>query len=330
MMQDWLAAPAGAVAVLVTVVLAQGSVPRGAGTKMVVTADAQYDTIGGGHLELRAADIARTMLASHETRPHAERFALGPSLGQCCGGAVHLLFEPVGEHLSAVLACLRQRRRQDSWRLAPLDGQKAALLLDIEGRVLAGSPEQPPVLPALSTGKAAHEVTAADGHRWLVDPCLAPRAHLTLFGNGHVGAAIVRALDGLPCHISWVDEREELFPAVVPDNVTVEVSDAPEQLVDAAPAGGSFLVMTHSHALDQRLSEAIMRRADAGWFGLIGSATKRAQFENRLRARGVPEARIGAMVCPVGLPGISGKAPAVIAASVCAQLLMVWEAAGLA
>jgi xanthine dehydrogenase accessory factor len=329
MTQDWLAASPDAAAVLVTVVAAQGSVPRGAGTKMLVTQDAQYDTIGGGHLELRAADIARAMLAAHDSHAHAERFALGPSLGQCCGGAVQLLFEPVGEQLAAVLACLRQRRRQDSWRLAPFDGGQGAVLLDAEGQALAGA-TAPDLLSLPEAARAAQVVAAADGRRWLLDPCLAPRAHLTLFGNGHVGAAIVRALEGLPCHISWVDEREELFPASVAGNVTVEVSDAPEQLVDAAPAGGSFLVMTHSHALDQRLTEAILTRSDAGWFGLIGSDTKRAQFENRLRMRGVPQARIDAMVCPVGLPGISGKAPAVIAASVCAQLLMVWEAAGLA
>ena len=83
--------------------------------------------------------------------------------------------------------------------------------------------------------------------------------------------------------------------------------------------------MTHSHALDQRLTEAIMARDGVGWFGLIGSHTKRKQFEHRLRARGVEQARIDAMVCPVGMPGIGSKLPAAIAASVVAQLLAVWE-----
>ena len=110
----------------------------------------------------------------------------------------------------------------------------------------------------------------------------------------------------------------------------IEASDTPEALVGEAPAGGSFLVMTHSHALDQRLTEAIMARADAGWFGLIGSQTKRKQFEHRLRARGVAADRIDAMVCPIGMPGITNKAPAVIAVAVCAQLLTVWEAAAAA
>ena len=149
-----------------------------------------------------------------------------------------------------------------------------------------------------------------------------------LFGAGHVGAAIVRALAHLPCNVTWVDEREDMFPDHVPANVTVEATDMPEAAVADAPAGASYLVMTHSHALDQRLTEAIMARPDVGWFGLIGSKTKRRQFEHRLRARGVSEARIDSMVCPIGIPGIRNKAPAVIAASVSAQLLTVWEAAG--
>jgi xanthine dehydrogenase accessory factor len=86
--------------------------------------------------------------------------------------------------------------------------------------------------------------------------------------------------------------------------------------------------MTHSHALDQRLAEAILKRQHFGadWFGLIGSNTKRKQFEHRLRDRGIAQARLDAMVCPIGVPGIEGKAPAVIAVAVAAQLLMVWEA----
>ena len=153
-----------------------------------------------------------------------------------------------------------------------------------------------------------------------------------LFGAGHVGAAIVRALGELPCRVTWVDEREEVFqhafPAGVPANVTVEATDTPEALVEKAPQGTTFLVMTHSHALDLNLSHAILSRPGANdWFGLIGSDTKRRQFEHRLRERGILETRLEAMVCPIGLPGIAGKAPAVIAASVAAQLLSLWEAA---
>jgi len=342
-MKDWLTVP-DAPAVLVTVARVEGSAPREVGTKMLVTAHTQFDTIGGGHLEHRAIDIARTMLATRtsgsdpqgQTPASAsrmsgsdpegltpglgvryERFPLGPSLGQCCGGVVWLAFEHVADDVAAVLDALRTRRSEDCWRYTALDGAPTCGVLDAEGRHLAGAPA-PVELPRGQAGLAQD----ASGRRWLVDPCLAPRAHLVLFGAGHVGAAIVRALAELPCTVTWVDEREDMFPPEIPPNVRIEATDSPEACVDEAPPHASYLVMTHSHALDQRLSEAILARPDAGWFGLIGSKTKRAQFTARLAARGLDASR---MVCPIGLPGIINKAPAVIAASVAAQLLMVWE-----
>ena len=326
-MSDWLTTleDETQACVLVTVAVVEGSGPREAGAKMRVTTRGQLDTIGGGHLELRAVEIAKTMLVTGNTQARLERFALGPSLGQCCGGVVWLAFEPVDASLAAVLAALRERRQQDSWRLTAFDGAAAAALFDAAGKLIAGTGDQAP--DTFSRERGAHVAQGMDGRRWLVDPILAPRAHLTLFGAGHVGTAIVRALAHLPCNVTWVDEREDMFPAQMPDNVRIAATDTPEEFVSMAPPGGSFLVMTHSHALDQRLTQAIMARDDAGWFGLIGSQTKRKQFEHRLQARGVPDERIAAMVCPIGMPGIRNKAPAVIAASVACQLLMVWEEA---
>lgn len=302
--------------VLVTVAKIEGSCPREPGAHMLVSMSGAAGTIGGGHLELKAIDIARGMLVTSRQR-HVERFALGPSLGQCCGGVVHLAFELADP---AHMALLAERRQRDSWRVVSLDGTALAMC-DEQGRHLAGN-----AAPAFDRSLGTHLMQTRDGGRWLVDAVRAPRAHLQLFGAGHVGSAIVNALAQLPCTVTWIDEREDLFPQQVPAKVTVEASDTPESLVADAPAGASYLVMTHSHALDQRITEAIMARKGVGWFGLIGSHTKRMQFEHRLRARGVDEERIAAMVCPIGLPGIGGKAPAVIAASVCAQLLMVWEA----
>lgn len=214
-----------------------------------------------------------------------------------------LLFEVVSGELRDVLAQLRARRKEHSCRITAIDGEPECRLSE-----------------AMHAGTHIH--TDANGRRWLVDPVKAPRAHLVLFGAGHVGAAIVRALAELPCTVTWVDERDAMFPEQVPDNVTIEATDTPEACVAEAPDGASYLVMTHSHALDQRLCEAILQRENVGWFGLIGSKTKRAQFTSRMEAKGLSAA---SMVCPIGLPGIINKAPAVIAASVAAQLLLVWE-----
>lgn len=329
-MSDWLHAINNLLtsresAVLVTVASVEGSAPREPGAKMLITADVQHDTIGGGHMEMRACSIAREMLAGAD-QYRLERFALGPSLGQCCGGVVHLVFERIDPVLRAyysrLAACYADR--QDSWRVLALDASLPPALVDHAGQCLAG--DLPSWLSDFDCTLPCRVVMDNQGRRWLVDPFRARRPQLVLFGAGHVGAALVRTLAELPCDVIWVDEREDMFPDILPANVRIEATDIPESVVDEVPAGSSYLVLTHSHALDQRLAEAILRRPDAGWFGLIGSKTKRMQFEHRLRERGIAQARLARMVCPIGIAGITGKAPAVIAASVCAQLLQVWEA----
>jgi xanthine dehydrogenase accessory factor len=313
-MQAWLTALLAqqAPAILVTVARAEGSVPREAGAKMLVTSDGLFDTIGGGHLEFVATGLAREMLAqpAHElsAQRRMQRLPLGPTLGQCCGGVAHLTFERVDAASHAHFEAIRDSLANDQPCLRQLPLDSAA----------------PPLLA--SDAEDTHLWQDKHGARWLADACRPPAARLYLFGAGHVGAAIVQAMSALPCQIIWIDEREDMFPASLPSNVTVEVTDTPEALVAAAPDHASYLVMTHSHALDQTLAEAILRRDRVGWFGLIGSATKRVQFERRLQQRGIPAARLTDMVCPIGIQGIAGKEPAVIAIAVAAQLLQVWQA----
>ena len=316
-------------AILVTVAQVDGSAPRASGARMVITTTTQSDTLGGGHLELRAIETARQMLAAPSAMLTAHRqllrFPLGPTLGQCCGGVVHLAFERVDGDSRAIAGVLasRSQQRGDSWHVTALDSATPPSLLARDGRLLCGPPV--PASMQFEHDLPCHLQRDAAGRRWLVDPCRADRPQLMLFGAGHVGAALVRALAELPCHVTWVDARAELFPALLPDHITPMVTDTPEAVVDSAPPGASFLVMTHSHALDQRLADCILRRDDVGWFGLIGSKTKRMLFEHRLHTRGISAERLRQMTCPIGLPEIRGKEPAVIAASVAAQLLMVWE-----
>jgi len=144
---------------------------------------------------------------------------------------------------------------------------------------------------------------------------------LYLFGAGHVGRALVHVLTGLPYRIRWFDERTEMFPLALPDNIIIEASADARRDVASARPGTIFLVMTHSHALDEELSERILQRADFAYFGLIGSTSKRRQFERRLAARGVAADRLAAMICPIGDGTTTGKEPGVIAVAVAAQLL---------
>ncbi|MDQ2927686.1 MAG: xanthine dehydrogenase accessory protein XdhC, partial [Pseudomonadota bacterium] len=150
-----------------------------------------------------------------------------------------------------------------------------------------------------------------------------------LHGAGHVGRAIATLLATLDCRVDWFDERDEEFPAATnlgspwPAHIQRICGDIIEKEVQQAPPGALYLVLTHEHALDQRITEAILRRGDFAFLGLIGSQTKRAKFIHRFEARGIPGAAIERMTCPIGVPGIEDKAPEVIAAAVVAQLLQV-------
>lgn len=253
-MIDWITALAecrssGEAAVLVTVMVADGSTPREAGAKMVVGADESHGTIGGGHLELEAIATSREML-SHAAEgktvpPLVREIALGPSLGQCCGGKVTLFFEAV----------------------------------------------------------------------------LPPPWKVAIFGAGHVGRALVKLFADLPCQLEWIDSREAEFPCEIPANVHRVETDEPEAEVADLPSGCQVLVMTHSHALDQSIVEAALRRGDFPYVGVIGSRTKRARFEARLRERGFSAADLKRMTCPVGVPEVGGKLPTEIAIAVVAQLM---------
>jgi xanthine dehydrogenase accessory factor len=159
----------------------------------------------------------------------------------------------------------------------------------------------------------------------------APRFHVELHGAGHVGQAIVALLRDIDCTVRWIDMRnvEDNWPgrpdarmlANLPSHIEWLPSDEPEAEVQDAPAAACHLVLTHRHDLDLRIIEAVLRRGDAAFAGLIGSESKRARFLRRLHEKGLSQAQLAAMVCPIGLPGIAGKEPAVIAVSVVAQLL---------
>jgi xanthine dehydrogenase accessory factor len=150
---------------------------------------------------------------------------------------------------------------------------------------------------------------------------------LYLFGAGHVGTALVRSLCDLPIRINWVDTRDDILPQQPPVGVNAICTDTPEAEIDGAAAGSYFVVMTHDHSLDQRLCEQILKRDDFAYFGLIGSLSKRHNFETRMRRRGIDARNFERMTCPIGIGGISSKQPAQIAISVAAEILQVYDLA---
>ena len=171
---------------------------------------------------------------------------------------------------------------------------------------------------------AYHALTPQALARW-AEP--EPLFHLQLYGAGHVGRAIATLLTTLDVRVDWIDEREQEFPATTtlgtpwPAHIRRVCVDAVEGEVRLAPAGAFYLVLTHDHDLDLRISEAILRRGDFAYLGLIGSKTKRQRFTHRFEQRGIDQEVIARMTCPIGIQPIDGKEPEVIAIGVVAQLM---------
>jgi xanthine dehydrogenase accessory factor len=312
--------------VLVTVVEVLGSAPREVGARMLVAGGEIEGTIGGGNLEYRAIGQARGLLASDLDAPvFLQRHSLGPGLGQCCGGQVRLLFERLSFESQSTL--LR-------WREAAELGRPCAVVSVVSGNsitrtfVLAESSESTalplPVRQQVTGALGPRLIELPDG-RYFVEPISEAADSLFLFGAGHVGKAIVRALAPLPFTITWIDSRGDAFPPDLPPQVAMRVSASPPCEVAKAPPRALFLVMTQSHPLDFDICAEVLARDDFHFLGLIGSETKRARFSSRLRAIGIPPHALTRLTCPIGIPGIASKQPAAIATGVAAQLLIVAE-----
>jgi xanthine dehydrogenase accessory factor len=295
--------------VIVTVVECAGSVPRGTGTKMLVSDTALKGTIGGGNLEFKVIEQARKFLEDQGDEYRLQSYALGPLLAQCCGGNVTILLERVEPGAEFLLeprhGFLKTYFEDGSLRKEWVDyfSLDPFYFQDANGDRFDGGAKD---------AAAMVELVSRDPHT------------VYMFGAGHVGRAVSRALEPLPFDVVWVDAREDEFPQHIPVNHSKHVSDDYCGFVDEAKQGALYLIFSHNHQRDYELTARVMARGDAAYCGLIGSATKRARFENRLlKDRVVTEEDLPKLICPIGVPSIKGKEPEVIAASVAAQLLSV-------
>ncbi|MEJ7688777.1 MAG: xanthine dehydrogenase accessory protein XdhC [Variovorax sp.] len=160
---------------------------------------------------------------------------------------------------------------------------------------------------------------------------LAQLSPVALFGGGHVGAALARLLSNLPFAVRWIDSRDGVFPAALPAQIECEHSEPVQDAVAQLAPGSRVLIMSFSHAEDLDIVIACLKRLrdrdDLPYVGLIGSETKWATFRHRLETRGFTEVELARITCPIGIPGIAGKEPEVIAVAVAAQLLQSLEKA---
>ena len=266
-----------------------GSAPRETGAAMLVWQGGQSGTIGGGVLEY---ELANTALGGKD---RMTRHALGPDMGQCCGGSVHVLTEIY--HLA----------------------RATALAEDI---IVRGDGEMPLQVQKLISQARNQGIrpTAQRIGSWFVEPVHTPENQLWIWGAGHVGRALVTVLAPLPnVQITWVDTDLGRYPTEIPKNVTVLPAQQPADVIPYASVQSHHLILTYSHTIDLDLCHGLLSHSFASC-GLIGSATKWARFRKRLAALGHQDAQISDITCPIGDPSL-GKHPQMIAIGVANHLI---------
>ena len=307
------------VVVRVVIAEARGSTPREPGAFMLVGRASVEGTIGGGRLEWESIAAARELLDDSTAVARLNKVVLGADLGQCCGGVAGVWLERFTREDLGLL------------RIAREAGVRGPAVLRTTMR---GAAVERRVLWGTDADEATDRLLRATHDR--AQPCATRNAvgeiaflerlddtlpALWLYGAGHVGQALARILAELPLRLTWIDSRAELFPPALHERVRILSPADSVATVSEAPASAHFLVMTHSHPLDYALCQAILRRDDFAWLGLIGSDSKAARFRSRLAREGMSAARIGRMVCPIGVEGIASKWPAAIAVGVAAQVM---------
>lgn len=278
----------------VVVASVKGSAPREVGAAMLVWNGGQSGTIGGGALEHSLTRIARQGLAD-DAPDRLSRHALGPDMGQCCGGAVEVLME--------FYDLVRAEALPDDVIARGAGPEPLAIT---RARAAMRNSGQPPH-PALISG-------------WMIEPVHQAERALWIWGAGHVGRALVNVLNPLPdFSMTWVDTDAARFPDILPEGVTQLYASEPAGLIPYAPVHAEHLIVTYSHALDLELCHQLLGHGFA-FAGLIGSATKWARFRNRLRDLGHGPGQIERITCPIGMPAL-GKHPTAIAIGVGSDLL---------
>ena len=307
----------------VSIIKSEGSTPQEVGSYMTVGENSFFGTIGGGTLEFEALRKARELLRGNARKRQIpwhriiRDFSLGPSLGQCCGGSVQLLFESLGSSEIKQLTSLEQNggvvirplRSGVPWEI--IDDRKTE-------RSNWPLPVKGCVREFLSGARQRKAVVFGD---WYIEPLESETQPFFLYGAGHVGRAVIKAFEGLPFKIYWVDTDSSRFPDFIPTGIEKIVSQDPAEVSQYAPPGTWHVVMTYSHAIDFHVCSAVLKKETFGYLGVIASKTKRARFVKRLRAGGVSDAAIAQLHAPIGLEGLEGKEPSIIAVSLAADFL---------
>jgi len=309
-------------AVLVSVVSASGSTPRGAGAMLAVFAEGKTaGSIGGGTVEYEATRMARELLASGDERQAHFRFIHGDaaSLGMVCGGDVTLQFQRLtGEdgHAAAVLRTLAEAasRNENLWLVRKLEEEHVTAMGLADGQGFRFLEEAPS--PALLQSRTVYR----DG--WLTIP-VARAGRLIVFGGGHVSQALVRAASAVGFRSVVFDDRPDFAsPALFPQAEELLCGSFGEVGKHVTVTADDYVVvMTRGHQADCEVLAQVLR-SGAKYIGCIGSKKKLALCRAQLLEAGFTAEEYERLHAPIGL-AIGAETPAEIAVSVTAELIAV-------
>lgn len=312
---------AGEDLVLVTVTAASGATPRGAGARMLVGQQGRIcGTIGGGAVEFRSEETARTLLA--QKRSSETVFSLTAQdlqkLGMICGGdaQVHFQYLPAGDE--DCLSAARQAadaldRGRELWLVSDLTKNGGLQVCD-----RSSAPQW--LTPHLKNRPCRF---TWEGRSFFAER-IGTAGKVYLFGGGHVAQALVPALAAVEFSVIVLEDRPEFAdPALFPQAEQVLQVEW-EHIGDYVNLTKEdyCCVMTRGHAYDTVVQAQIMK-ARPCYMGMIGSRTKGAAVRKALEEEyGFPPEEISRLVSPIGL-SIGAQTPEEIAVSITAQMIQV-------
>jgi len=333
--------------VLLTVIETKGSTPCSVGDKIIFSnKQLTFGSIGGGNLEFQALTLAKDLLNKDTNATHLEKYPLGATLGQCCGGYVKVMFE-------SFVNSSPQLKKKNSWLETVSDliekQQDFVVATIIDNQTDKGNSGKKFVYTAnsdkslssnnltskisagaynlLSTNDSPTIVQYQNSSESLIEVCYEKVKNtelqsVAIFGAGHISRALMPILTKLPIRIYWIDDRAEQFEQYQGDTSQINIicDDFISGLADL-PEETYCLVITYSHKMDFDICEKIISRNSFTYLGMIGSRIKGNKFRDRLSQKGYPKETVDKFICPIGAKQKFLKSPTAIAVTIAMDLL---------
>ena len=315
--------------VLVTVIAASGSVPRGAGARMLVSKEGRvYGSIGGGAVEYQAQLTAREVLQNKRSldREYTLNHEDKKNLGMICGGRCSVFFHYIAAGEEAVILLAEQAEEsfvagEDLWLISDL--ARGGVLSLVKREVSAGEASAEAVSPGNIPAYLTHRPCRwqRDGLDLFVEQ-ICTSSTVYVFGGGHVAQELVPVLSHVGFRCVVMEDREEfarreLFPTAE----RIILGDF-NRISESVTLGSEdyACIMTRGHAYDTVLQAQILKNRPC-YCGVIGSRSKAAGVRKSLKEDyGLTEEELNMITTPIGLP-IQAVTPAEIAISIAAQMI---------